>query len=189
MRADRIPRRIIWEVARSETILDWEAVYTETLPRLYNFFRYRVGNDLVAEDLAATTFEKAWRKRSSYRQNLAGFTTWLFAIARNVANDYYRRLKPEYCLDELESPIGTFWLQNDLADSPEEMAIRSGEFARLSVLLRQLSPRSQELIALKYGAGLTNREIANLVGITESNVGTLASRIVARLRSDWEVGG
>jgi RNA polymerase sigma-70 factor, ECF subfamily len=187
MRVERIPRRIVWEVARSETIVDWEVVYLETLPRLYNFFRYRVGNDLVAEDLAATTFEKAWRKRTSYRRDLAGFTTWLFAIARNVANDYYRRCKPEFCLDELESNPGNVWLHEDPSDSPEEMAIRSAEFTRLSVLLRRLSPRSQELIALKYGAGLTNREVANLIGMTESNVGTLASRVVARLRSEWEV--
>ncbi|MDD5369395.1 MAG: sigma-70 family RNA polymerase sigma factor [Anaerolineaceae bacterium] len=187
MRAERLPRRIVWGVAQSETILDWEAVYTEALPRLYNFFRYRVGNDLVAEDLAATTFEKAWRKRNSYRQDLAAFTTWLFAIARNVANDYYRRRRPEFYLDELESDPGNVHLANDPADNPEEIALRSAEFARLSVLLRQLSPRSQELIALKYGAGLANRDIANMIGMTESNVGTLASRIVARLRSEWEV--
>jgi DNA-directed RNA polymerase specialized sigma24 family protein len=43
---------------------DWEAVYTEQSPRVYNFLRYRLGNETLAQDLTSRTFEKAWRARS-----------------------------------------------------------------------------------------------------------------------------
>ena len=43
--------------------VNFESVYQTELPRIYNFFRYRLGDDQVAEDLTAETFEKAWRHR------------------------------------------------------------------------------------------------------------------------------
>ena len=47
--------------------IDWTALYAHHVKHIYNFFRYRVGNDQVVEDLTATTFEKAWRKRHQFR--------------------------------------------------------------------------------------------------------------------------
>ena len=41
--------------------IDWDAVYTEILPRIYNFFRYRVNDQATAEDLTAATLERAWQ--------------------------------------------------------------------------------------------------------------------------------
>jgi RNA polymerase sigma factor (sigma-70 family) len=65
--------------------------YAELLPRVYNYFRYRLGNEADAEDLTSITFEKAWSARHRYRRDLAAFTTWLLTIARNVAIDHHRR--------------------------------------------------------------------------------------------------
>ena len=71
--------------------IDWEAVYEAQLPRVLNFLRYRVYDDMTAEDLAQTAFLKAWRKREDYRSDQAAFSTWLFTIARNLATDHLRR--------------------------------------------------------------------------------------------------
>src|SRR5262249_56685607 len=70
---------------------DWDALYADQLPRVYNYFRYRVGDGAVAEDLTSLTFEKAWVARNRYRRDLAAFSTWLMTIARNVAIDHYPR--------------------------------------------------------------------------------------------------
>jgi hypothetical protein len=48
--------------------VDWDAVYAQQLPRVYNFLRYRTGDEALAEELTARTFEKAWRKRHRYRR-------------------------------------------------------------------------------------------------------------------------
>src|SRR6478672_13240615 len=79
---------------------DWDALYAEQLPRVYNFFRFRVGDGPVAEDLTSATFEKAWRARHRYRRDLGAFTTWLLTIARNVATDHFRQRRHHVALDE-----------------------------------------------------------------------------------------
>src|SRR5690348_18312149 len=82
-----LPRRLASWIA---TEPDWDQVYAEQLPRVLNFFRYRLGHAADAEDLTARTFEKAWRARHRYRRDVAGFSTWLLTIARNVAIDHLR---------------------------------------------------------------------------------------------------
>jgi RNA polymerase sigma-70 factor (ECF subfamily) len=162
---------------------DWEALYAEQLPRVYNFFRYRVGHGPEAEDLTSLTFAKAWAARHRYRRDLAAFRTWLTAIARNVAVDHYRarRLRETAPLEEAEGIAG--------GPTPEDVAVRRSDAERLAALLARLPDPERELMALKYGAGLTNREIARLTGLTESNVGTRAHRIVQRLRVEWDCEG
>ena len=161
--------------------LDWESVYREEMPRIYNFFRYRVGDGPGAEDLTSVTFEKAWRARDRYRKDRASVATWLFAIARNVATDYFRKARREVPIEEAEG-LSTA--------SPEGSLLRQADFRRLSALLADLNARERELLALKYGAGATNRDIAKLTGLGESNVGTILHRLVGALRTRWaETGG
>ncbi len=158
--------------------VDWAAVYQTDLPRLYNFFRYRIGDDHVAEDLTAETFEKAWRNRHRYRHDLAAFSTWLFTIAKHAATDYFRRRN---CDAPLEA--ASHLTDNEALESLVE---RRADFQRLSILLTRLSDRDRELVALKYGAGLTNRAIADLTQLSESNVGTILHRVTQHLRGAWE---
>jgi RNA polymerase sigma-70 factor (ECF subfamily) len=166
---------LLWRLAA--TPVDWDAVYAEQLPRVYNYLRYRTGNEAVAEELCSRTFEKAWRERQSYRSDLAGVATWLLRIARNTAIDYHRTWRGHEPLDEgLAAPAEA---------TPEEEALIDSNFARLSVLVGALPERERELLALKYGAGATNRAIAEVTGLSESNVGTIIHRIVQRLRTEW----
>ena len=157
---------------------DWEVVYAEQLPRVYNFFRYRFGPTADAEDLTARTFEKAWRARHRYRRDVAGFATWLLAIARNVAVDHMRSRRALLPLEAAEAVSAA-------ASTPEDEAVRESDGARLAALLSALPERERELLALKYGAGLTNRAIARVTGLSESNVGTILHRSVQTLRARW----
>ena len=159
-------------------MVDFEAAYQTELPRIYNFFRYRVGDDQVAEDLTAETFEKAWRKREQYRADLASFSTWLFALARRVAADYYRKRRPTSSLEETT-------VASDVSPI-EDLAQERAEFAQLAQLLARLADRERELVALKYGAGLTNRDIARLTGLSETNVSTILFRVTQQLRAQWK---
>lgn len=157
--------------------MDFDAVYQAELPRVFNFFRYRVGDDQIAEDLTAETFEKAWRNRHRYRNDLASFSTWLFTLARRVAVDHFRKHRAIIPLDEAR--VVDF-------QTPEHAAQENAEFAHLMQLLARLEERERELVALKYGAGLTNRAIAHLSGLTETNVGTILHRVMEQLRVQME---
>jgi RNA polymerase sigma-70 factor, ECF subfamily len=170
-----VSSRLLFSVAASEP--DWDAVYTQQLPRVYNFFRYRLGNDQLAEDLTSRTFEKAWAARARYRRDLAGFSTWLLSIARNVATDHLRSQRQHLPLEAAEHV--------ETKSGPHDEVALDSDLARLGTLLKQLPQREQELVALKYGAEETNRTIAELTGLSESNVGTLLHRVVQALRRDW----
>jgi RNA polymerase sigma-70 factor (ECF subfamily) len=159
--------------------VDFDRVYAEYLPRVYNFFLYRVNDEARAEDLTAATFLRAWQSRDRYRHDRGAFSTWLFTIARRVVVDEWRKERPDVPLDDLPQ-------LPDSTAAPEEVIQQRQMLARLSVLLARLTARDQELVALKYGGGLNNREIARVTGLSESNVGTTLSRVIQKLRDGWE---
>jgi RNA polymerase sigma-70 factor, ECF subfamily len=156
--------------------VDWDAVYREEMPRVFNYFRYRGFDRETAEDLTSATFEKAWRARDRYRRDRAAVSTWLLAIARNAATDHFRRSRVAVPLAEGE--LGD-------PETPETQALREADSRRLRALLATLPERERELLALKYGAGATNRAIATITGLGESNVGTILHRTIGTLRDRW----
>lgn len=158
--------------------LDWDEIYEETLPRIFHFFCYKVGDPEIAEELTAITFEKAWYSRNNYRKDLSDVFGWLLGIARHVAGDFFRKPIREVSLENIPEISDYAAMDDDLQ--------RQWDIKRISILLYQLPSREKELIALKYGAELTNREIAKLTGLSESNVGTILYRNVSRLRKEWE---
>ncbi|HOU13822.1 MAG TPA: sigma-70 family RNA polymerase sigma factor [Anaerolineae bacterium] len=171
--------RLIERLAAATQPVDWDAVFTALLPKVYRYFCYRVGAGPLAEDLTATTFEKAWTKRMRYRQDLSSFTTWVFTIARNVATDHFRTARATAPLADAEAAPADVL-------SPEAVFEQREHFARLAQHIGQLPEREQEILALKYGAGLGQQEIANLTGLTASHVGVIVHRAVKQLRSTLE---
>jgi RNA polymerase sigma factor (sigma-70 family) len=145
---------------------------------VFNYCLFRVSNRTVAEDLAADTFERAWRARHRYRPERAAFNTWLFTIARRVVTDWQRRQarRPLLNLSE-EQPAET--------PSPESQLEETEQQARLRYLIQTLEQPEQELVALKFGAGMTNREIAQIIDKTETAVGSAIYRIMQKLRTKW----
>lgn len=160
--------------------VDWEAVYWQQTPRLYNYFRYRTGDGDTAQELTAKTMERAWRYRERYRDDLGALEAWLFQIARNSLADWLKqRRPPDLPLDAIEHLA-------EIGSIEHEIEQRQNA-ARLYTLLAKLKPAEQELIALKYGAGLTNRAIAAITTHSESSVGTTLHRVIQKLRLEWGV--
>src|SRR5512145_2940727 len=127
----------LWLWVQQARATDWDALFAEQLPRIYNFFRYRVGPGAVAEDLTAITFEKAWAARERYRRDRAAFGTWLFAVARNVAVDHHRSARAHVPLDDAG--------EVSAGDTPEEIAERRSDEDRLGRLLARRTDREREL--------------------------------------------
>lgn len=159
-----------------------EEVFTQLyrihLHGVFNYCLFRVGNRALAEDLTGDTFERAWRARHRYRPDRATFGTWLFTISRRVVTDWQRRQSRRLvtALDEQQSddPL------------PETRVEETEEQAQLRRLLHTLSLKEQELIALKFGVGLTNREIGLIIEKSESAVGSAIYRLMQKLRIIWD---
>jgi len=158
--------------------INWDSVVSNELPRLYNYFRYRLGDESVAEDLTSVVLEKVWTKRHRYRKDRAAFSTWLFAIAQNEVITYLRKRRTTLPISMAEEVT---------SETAEDMAEQAQDFGQLSSLLANLPEREQELVSLKFGADLNNREISVITSLSESNVGTLLSRILQKLREQMEV--
>lgn len=156
---------------------EWERLYQKEMPRIYNFFRYRLQDEQTAEDLTAVTFEKAWRQRLRYQKDKAAFTTWLFAIAKNIAIDHLRQRRT---LMEINDHIPAN------GPSPEDMLQQKEHLAKLRQMLAGLPEQEREIIALKFGAALNNREIARITNLTSANIGIILFRTVRKLRRQWE---
>jgi RNA polymerase sigma factor (sigma-70 family) len=70
--------------------------------------------------------------------------------------------------------------------TPEQAVIDEEESRMLKQCIRKLSAPEQEIVSLKFSAEMTNRQIAGVLGLTESNVGVILYRAVRKLRSDFE---
>ncbi len=157
---------------------EWESIYKELLPKVFNYFRYRLNDGYVAEELTSTTFEKAWKARRKYKKNKGGFTTWIFTIARNTGTDYLRRQEERVRID--------FGIIKSNPSSIEEIYEKGEDISQLLDVLSGLDKREREIISLKYGAEFTNRKIAEISGLSETNVGTILHRSKGKLREEWE---
>lgn len=153
---------------------EFEARYRQYLPRVLNFIRLRVPDDSVAQDLTAAAFEQAFRKIDQLR-NPEAFAGWLFRIARNEVGQYFRRQRPETDLESLVDLAGR-------QESPYEAAARREELERVLRAVAGLPARDQEIIALKFAGELSNREIAQATGLSESNVGVILFRSIRKIR-------
>jgi len=158
--------------------INWQEVYEHFLPKIFHFFCYKVGDQNLAEDLTAVTFEKAWRNRCQYRKGAGQLQSWLMGIARHVASDHFRKKVREVPLNEELS-------QHSIPAVEDSLESRIN-FQIILSILENFPEREKELIALKYGAELSNREIAKLTGISETNVGTILYRVVTKIRIEWE---
>ena len=153
---------------------DFDALYRRTFPRVYAYVASLLRDRSAAEEVTAQAFERAYRKRRSFRARRGTVDAWLFGIARNAALDELRRRRRRADLEadpaDLDAPA---------PDEHVEGAIRR-EAVRAA--LRQLDGRDRELVALKFSGGLTNVEIARVLGVSESNVGTRLHRTITKLR-------
>lgn len=158
--------------------IDWQDVYDQSLPKIFHFFCYKVGETVVAEELTALTFEKAWMSRRNFRKANGQVQAWIFGIARNVASDYFRKKKVEIPIEEVS--------ELDFSTSFEDDIQSQLDFQSILAILNRFPVRERDLIAMKYGAELSNREIAHLTRLSESNVGTILYRTVKKIRIEWE---
>jgi len=157
-------------------------LYEEFLPKVFRYIRYRVNSEQVTEDLTSVVFEKALTNFEKYSSDKASFSTWIFSIARNVLIDHYRveARRQTVSLDERAIEISS----NEL--SPDGALLKKEEREKLRACVSQLSREEQEIVSLKFGAELNNRQIARELGLSESNVGTKLCRAVRKLRDSFQ---
>jgi RNA polymerase sigma-70 factor (ECF subfamily) len=163
--AERMP------VATGTDIETFAALYERTFPRVYAYVASLLRDRATAEDVTSQAYERAYRKRRSYRAGRGSAEAWVFGIARNAALDELRKRKRRASLET--DPEDT------ASPALEESAVRR---AVVREALAGLDGDERDLVALKYMGGLSNAEIARVLGMSESNAGTKLHRTLTKLR-------
>jgi RNA polymerase sigma-70 factor (ECF subfamily) len=154
--------------------LDFDALYRDARDDVYAYVVTLLRNRGAAEDVTAQAFERAFRKARSYDPGKGGPRAWLFGIARNAALDELRKRKRRATLEGDPDDSG--------ARTPEDHAELALRREAVRAALASLDGQERDLIALKFAGGLSNGEIARVLRMSESNVGTRLHRTITKLR-------
>jgi RNA polymerase sigma-70 factor (ECF subfamily) len=162
---------------------EFAEVYRTYRQPVYRYLRSLVASDDEASDLTATTFERALRSLGSYRAS-GSAVGWLLRIARNAAIDAARRRRPSVSWDDPSARR----LAAD--DPPLEEELETGERLReLQRLVRELPSATRDAISLRYGAGLSAREIGAVLNKSEAATQKLITRGLAALKEAHRAQG
>jgi RNA polymerase sigma-70 factor, ECF subfamily len=187
---DREPERSGGVIeARSQTKSDaesgawerFEALYRTSRDDIYAYVATLLRDPASAEDVTALAFERAYRRRASFDRRRGVERAWLFGIARNAALDELRRRKRIAGL--LVDP------EDVSASSPADGAEVALRRTAVRSAMASLNGREREIVALKFHAGLTNGEIARVLGLSETAAGTLLYRTMEKLRRACDANG
>ncbi|MDB4297551.1 sigma-70 family RNA polymerase sigma factor [Flavobacteriaceae bacterium] len=135
---------------------------------VYRFLQSKITDDTIdAEDVTIVTFSKAFDSIATF-DNQYKFKTWLFTIAKNLLIDELRKKKNNtISIQEDSKEIRSI---SDDAPSPEDQIIIEQNLAQLKLHIKQLKPKYQEVINLRYFMDLSYLEIADAINEPINNV-------------------
>jgi RNA polymerase sigma-70 factor, ECF subfamily len=156
--------------------------------RLYRYLLRMVRQPAEAEDLFQQTWLRVAEKIQSYDQR-RNFEAWLFTLARNLAIDHLRRLRPESLDEPLgDSPTGetavTRLVSQEIPAFDRVLARERG--SRLADAMEMLPIIQREVLALRFEEEMKLEEIAEILGTPLSTVKTRLRRALERLREGLE---
>ena len=139
--------------------------------RVYSYVAYRIGDGADAEDVTSTTFERALRYRHTFDERKGDPAAWLVGIAARCVSEYFAG-KPVLADESQAEGVAA------AGDLPADAASRID----LQRAVAQLGERDRELVALRFGADLTARQIGELLGMRTNAVEVGLHRLLDRLR-------
>jgi RNA polymerase sigma factor (sigma-70 family) len=138
--------------------------------RVYAYAAYRLGDGPDAEDATSDAFERAVRYRSTYDRRKGEPVAWVLGIARRCVQDV-AAVRSQHVSEQPEQP------------APGDQEADAVRRLTLQAAVRELDERDRELIALRYGADLTARQIGELLGERTNTIEVALHRAVRRLRA------
>ena len=154
-----------------------EGLYHLYADRIYRYLLARTGDVHTAEDLTGEAFARMIEHIGHFRLNherpAASFSAWLYRIAANLAADHHRRGSRHD--DELLETMSAH------EPTPSSVTEQREAVAELSQALRQLTEEQRLVVIGKFAEGMSNREIADILGKSEGAVESMQHRALRRL--------
>lgn len=154
---------------------DFEGMYLAIEPLIHRYMFWRTRDEMLAQDLTSSVFMKAWRTRKGYTGGSA--KAWLYRIARTTLIDYWRKKK------EIPDDGRIISQETSGAISPDEALDQSLTREKLHKALEKLPAEMYEVVRLRFIEGLSTRDTAKYLRISEANVRVMQYRALKKLRS------
>lgn len=150
------------------------AIYENFHQRIFRYMVYRIGDEQAAEDLTGDVFFKMLRALPGFQVRSAGFTSWLFQIARNMAIDHARKTTAHPSAQLTENQLAG---ENTLVDVEQRLTSQ-----RLKTVLQQLSEEQRDVIILRFVEDLPIAETAAVLHRSPDSIKGLQRRALQNLR-------
>jgi RNA polymerase sigma-70 factor, ECF subfamily len=146
-------------------------LYERYFDKVYSYLGFKLGSPAEAEDLAGQVFLRALESLPGYRWTGVPFQAWLFRIAHNLLVDWLRRAgrRPTVPLDAVAGVAAA----DDPAADPERWTLERATRQELAEAVARLTPAQQQVLGLRFVAGLPTAEVARVLGRSEASVKAL----------------
>jgi RNA polymerase sigma-70 factor (ECF subfamily) len=162
-------------------------LYDHYYPRIFGYVLRRSANLEAAQDITSETFLKAFGKLWQFRWRNVSFSSWLYRIATNEVNQYFRKVeyKKTASLEELQAqgfePVSPHDPERELMEAQEELK-QHQDFLEIQAKIVELPAKYQEVITLRFFEKKQIKEIADILGKREGTIKSLLHRAVEKLR-------
>jgi len=157
----------------------FKPLYERYFDNIYWFVFKRTGSEALSGDIAQQVFYKAMVNLNKYKYQGHPFSSWLYRIALNEVNQYYRKSKHRRYVEIDENQLQE--ITEDIEYDDEEVKLDPSTL--LPKILEVLSPDELSLIEMKYFEGKSFREIGEILSLKESATKVRAHRIMKKLRN------
>jgi RNA polymerase sigma-70 factor (ECF subfamily) len=153
----------------------YATLVTDHLGPISAYAQRMTGNVSNAEDITQEVFLRLWLKASEFDATRARLTTWLHQMAHNLAIDQHRKRHREVSLEVIDVPDPA--VPSDSSEKPYPVA----------QALLQLPERQRSALALTYYQDLSNREVADILGLSTRAVESLLVRARSAMKVRLEI--
>lgn len=161
-------------------------VYDRYADRLYAYFVRRCGHRETAEDLTSKIFVQFIKALPTLEWRGLPLEAWLFRAASNALIDHWRRLGTHMEIPSSKEEEDAAWEPASSQPMPDQEAELQLEGEKIREVLSHLSPRDQEVLDLRFFAGLEPMEMAEILKVSPNHASVLVYRALARLRAFYK---
>lgn len=158
------------------------AIYKHYKKHIFKFFNVKLRNKEVSEELTSVVFEKALKGIDNFKWQGVSFSAWLYRIANNTLVDYFRK---QAKTKEKEIDIEDMKILASKTPTPEEVYESNYADRVLYEILSTLPTREKDIIYMKFFEGYSNKTIAELTQLSETNIGTIVYRTLKKMRDQY----